>query len=368
MEKKALYLAGGGARGAYQVGVLKAIDEILKVKVFPFDMLCGVSVGSVNATVLASYAHDFPEAVKRLETLWGAIHCDQVFDVSNYQLGKSVLRNISHLIVRQNHSGYLLDTSPLRELIHREGDFYLINNNIAQGHLETLEVQCSCYENAQTVSFYQQKQSFEDWFYPRHMSKFSKITADHIMASSALPLFFPPVKVGQFHYGDGSLGLVAPLRGCIRFNMNRIMILGTRQAPSFAEAELVEAHKIDFAQILGAMMNGLFIDNLDRDIELVNRMNDIARLLTLWRKHQSPWRPIQTLYLRPSMDMGAIAQAQYQSMPALLRFLLNMLGAKAKSGDLLSFLLFESEFTSEIVKMGYKDTMEQANVVAAFFK
>lgn len=368
MVKKALYLAGGGARGAYQVGVLKAIDEILKVKVFPFDMLSGVSVGSVNASVLASYAHDFPEAVKRLDTLWQSIHCDHVFNVSNYQLGKSVIRNISHFVVRQNHSGYLLDTSPLRELILREGDFYLLSNNIHQGNLETMEVQCSCYDNGQTVSFYQHEEPFEDWFYPRHMSKSSKITPDHILASSALPLFFPPVKVDTYHYGDGSLGLVAPLRGCIRFEMNRIMILGTRQAPSFAEAELAEAHRIDFAQILGAMMNGLFVDNLDRDIELVNRMNDIARLLTLWRKHQSTWRPIQTLYLRPSMDMAAIAQAQYRSMPSLLRFLLNMLGAKSQSGDLLSFLLFESEFTKEILNMGYKDTMEKADEVAAFFK
>ncbi len=367
MVKKALYLAGGGARGAYQVGVLKAINEILTVKVFPFEMLSGVSVGSVNASVLASYAHDFPEAIKRLDNLWHSIRCDQVFNVSNYQLGKSVLRNIGHFIKRQNRSGYLLDTTPLRDLIHREADFYLLNNNINQGTLETLEVQSSCYETGQTVSFYQNAQSFEDWFYPRHMSKYTKITSDHIMASSALPLFFPPVKIGSYHYGDGSLGLVSPLRGCIRFEMNRIMILGTRQAPSFADTELAESHHVDFAQILGSMMNGLFIDNLDRDIELVNRMNDIARLLTLWRKHQSPWRPIQALYLRPSMDMAAIAEAQYKSMPALLRFLLNMLGAKAQSGDLLSFLLFESEFTKEIIKMGYKDTIKQADEVADFF-
>lgn len=367
MVKKALYLAGGGARGAYQAGVLKAIDEILKVKTFPFDMLSGVSVGSVNASVLASYAHDFPEAVKRLDNLWQSIHCDQVFNVSNYQLGKSVLRNISHFIIRQNRSGYLLDTSPLRDLIHREGDFYLINNNINQGFLETIEVQCSCYESGQTVSFYQQEKPFEDWFYPRHISKFCKITPDHIMASSALPLFFPPVKLDSYHYGDGSLGLVAPLRGCIRFAMSRIMILGTRQAPGFVETELVESHHIDFAQILGLMMNGLFVDNLDRDIELVNRMNDIAQLLTLWRKHQSPWRPIQTLYLCPSMNIAPIAQAQYRSMPALLRFLLNMLGAKSQSGDLLSFLLFESEFTKEIIDMGFKDTMKRADDVAAFF-
>lgn len=115
------------------------------------------------------------------------------------------------------------------------------------------------------------------------------------------------------------------------------------------------------------MLNGLFLDNLDRDIELVNRMNDIARMISLWKKRRSPWRPIETLHLRPSIDMAAIAQEQYKNMPALLRFLLNTLGAKSHSGDLLSFLLFEKEFTKELIQLGYDDTITAKAVVEDFF-
>lgn len=368
MAKKGLYLAGGGARGAYQAGVLKAIYHILQVKKLPFEMISGVSVGSINAAILAENAHDFPTGVEKLEVMWGEIGCQQIFNASNYELSKSVLRNLSHLIVRQQQSGHLLDTTPLREFITENIDFDLIKTNIVNKNLETMEVISHCYETQQTISFYQQDTlGFEDWHYPRHISQRASLSMEHILASSALPLFFPTVKVDGFHYGDGSMGLVSPLRGAIRFQVERILILGTRQLPTFTDPEQLRNGDIGFAHILGGMLNGLFLDNLDRDIEMVNRMNDIARLLSMWKKRRSPWRPIDTLHLRPSIDVSEIAQAQYHSMPALLRFLLNVMGAKEHSGDLLSFLLFEKEFTRELIEIGYQDTLASATEVTKFF-
>lgn len=369
MSQKAVYLAGGGARGAYQGGVLKAIGQILQVKKLPFEVISGVSVGSINAAVLAENADDFPNALEKLEAFWGEIHCQHVYKASNYELSKSVLRNLSTLIMKQRESGHLLDTSPLRQLIDDNIDFSRIDHNISEGHLQVFEVISACYETHQTISFYNHHQlEFSNWHYPRHSSQRVSLQTDHILASSALPLFFPTVTIDEFHYGDGSMGLVAPLRGPIRFNVDKIMILGTRELPEFNSSMHAPKKEIPFAHILGTMLGGLFLDNLDRDIEMVNRMNDISTLLSIWKKHRSPWRPITTLHLRPSRSMSAVAEQHYTAMPALLRYLLNILGAKNKSGDLLSFLLFEREFTRELFELGYQDTMMVANQIELFFE
>lgn len=368
MAKIALYLAGGGARGAYQAGVLKAIGEILQVKALPFAMVSGVSIGCINAAIIAQHAEDFATGIDKLESLWSNIRCQQIFNSSNYQLSKSVMRNLSHLLVKQTQVGHLLDTSPLHQFINDNIDFEKIKVNIENNRLETMEVISTCYESQQTISFYQHNDTqFEDWHYPRHASQRADISREHILASSALPLFFPTVKIDGLHYGDGGMGLVAPLRGAVRFNVEKILILGTRQLPTFPEIEVLRNGDIGFAHILGNMLNGLFLDNLDRDIEMVNRMNDIAQLLSMWKKRRSPWRPIETLHLRPSANISAMAQAQYLSMPTLLRFLLNTLGAQSHSGDLLSFLLFEKEFTLELIELGYNDTIASSDVIKAFF-
>lgn len=369
MVQRALYLAGGGARGAYQAGTLKAIHQILQVKTLPFEVLSGVSVGSINAVVLAENAHDFPNAIEKLESIWGEIHCQHIYKASNYELSKSVLRNLSTLIIKQRQAGHLLDTSPLRELLEDNVDFSLIAHNIKEGYLKVFEVITACYEKHQTVSFYAHHQEeFTDWSYPRHSSQRTLIQTDHILASSALPLFFPTVAIDGYHYGDGSMGLVAPLRGPIRFNVDKIMILGTRELPKFNSPEKEPREEIPFAHVLGNMLSGLFLDNLDRDIEMVNRMNDISTLLSIWKKHRSPWRPISTVHLRPSRNMISVVEEHYTAMPALLRYLLNILGAKDKSGDLLSFLLFEKEFTRVLLDLGYEDTMAVATQIEDFFK
>lgn len=368
MAKRALYLAGGGARGAYQAGVLKAIAQLLQVKTLPFAMVSGVSVGSINACILAQHADDFVQGVQTLENLWRNIRCQDIFNTSNYQLGKSVFSNLGRLIIKQRQTGHILDTTPLHQFITDNIDFDRISENIKQQQLQAMEVISNCYETQQTISFYQHSDSeFEDWHYPRHTSARVTLDMNHVLASSALPLFFPTVKIGEKHYGDGGMGLVSPLRGAIRFNVEKILILGTRQLPAFNTPKSLPTNDIGFAHILGNMLNGLFLDNLDRDIEMVNRMNDIARLLSMWKKRHSPWRPIETLHLRPSIDIASIAQAQYPNMPAVLRLLLNLLGAQKHSGDLVSFLIFEKEFTGELIDLGYQDTLASASAVQAFF-
>ncbi|MCR9191443.1 MAG: patatin-like phospholipase family protein [Gammaproteobacteria bacterium] len=369
MARIALYLAGGGARGAYQAGVLKAVQHILDTKELPFTIISGVSVGSINAAILADHANDFSYAVEKLEDLWQSIHCHDIFHAQNYDLSKSILRNLSHLFVKGPRPTHLLETTPLQHFLADNIDFDHIQTNIDNNLFETLEIITHCYELQQTISFCQHNQmSFENWQYPRHISKSATINLDYILASSALPLFFPPTSIDKMHYGDGSMGLISPLRGAVRSQVEKILILGTRQVPTHDVAEQLKTKDIGLAHVLGSMLNGLFLDNLDRDVELVNRMNEISHLLSMWKKRSAPWRPIDTLHLRPSIDISKIAQADYHAMPKLLRIMLNLLGAQSHSGDLLSFLLFESTFTQDLVRLGYQDTMATADQVVLFFK
>lgn len=369
MIKKGLFLAGGGARGAYQAGVLKAINEILQTKHLPFDMITGVSIGSFNAAVIAQHADDFSAGVTLLEQLWRSISSQQIFNSSNYDLGKSVFRNLSHVIIKQREAGHLLDTAPLHDFINANINFSMIQDHITSGLLTTFEVISSCYETQQTVSFYEHHATaFEDWQHIRHVSQRTDIGMQHIQASTALPLFFPIVNIDGFHYGDGSMGLVSPLRGMLRFGMEKILVLGTHPESHAIQIEHLKNSEIGFANILGSMLNGLFLDNLERDIEMINRMNEIANLLSLWKKRRSPWRSIEMMDVRPSVNIAQIAQLNYQFMPRLLRFLLNSLGAQSHSGELVSFLLFEKEFTGALFELGYQDGLVNASKLRSFFQ
>lgn len=368
MTGRALYLAGGGARGAYQAGVMKAIAEITQAKTIPFDIISSVSVGSINAAMLAQYADDFAGGVETLEAMWRSLHCRDVFEASNWALIKSVLKNIFFFLPGTKRPSYLLNTHPLKKLVSDNIDFERIDNNIENGTLKALEMTSNCYDLFKSYSFFQHNDlSFSNWYTANHIGRRTKFTSQHVLAASAIPLFFPAVKIDTFYFGDGSLRLMAPLRACLKFDANKILVIGSRQ---IIDDMLAESHieTIGFSHILGNMFNSLFLDNLDRDIELVNHMNSIAELLSRWKMRRSPWRPIDICYMRPHFDVATIADNHYDSIPRLLRVLLNIMGAQSQSGDLLSFLLFESDFTGELIDLAYQETMARRHLIVDFFK
>ena len=367
--KKAIFLSGGGARGAYQAGALKCICDILGGGQFPADILSTVSAGAINGTQVAMHADDFRKATNNLVKLWGSLSSEQIFRAGNLSLIKSVARNIASMAFHLNLAGgqHLLDTSPLRSLLEEQTDFDRINQNINNGLLSAFEVTTTCFENAQTISFVNSQDPEVGWRKIRHYSQLTPITVDHIMASAAFPMFFPAVDIDNLHYGDGGLRHSAPLRASIKLGAEAILIIGTRKTPEIDSlTNLVPIDDVNFSKILGMMFNA-FLDNLDRDLEHIHTINQNYQLMNSETRGKSQWRELKILYLTPSVDLARIATQKEVAMPFILRYLMDSFGEKEQSGDFLSFLLFESAFTADLIEIGYNDTMQKKEEVEKFF-
>lgn len=364
---KALYLSGGGARSAYQVGVLKGIQEIMQFSgKAPFDILSCVSAGAINGSMLAMHADNFPKAVQQLEHLWRNLRCSDIFKDSNFSILRSLLRNVFGILFAHTSKGHLFDTEPLAKLLKRELNFDRINQMVVEGYLKAFEVAANCYDLSETVSFLHSQNQFISWRRVRHISYQTDIQPEHILASSAIPLFFPAVNIGVLHYGDGTMRLSAPLRGAIKLGAEKIFIISNR-APGRSH-ELISSRvskRVTFGTILGSMMNALFLDNLDRDLEMLQNLNyrlDAGKVVS------SHWRYIHTTHISPSVDLGHYAQDYEQNVTVLLRFLMRFLGSPEQSGDFLSFLLFDAEFASKLIDIGYQDALSRSESIMEFFK
>ncbi len=370
MPKRAIYLSGGGARGAYQAGVLKAINEIVKPGKLPVDILSSVSAGSINAAVLAMHAEDFTTGVTDLEDLWQSLTCNTIFQSGNIALIKSVIRNIFSMLFHRNvkGGGYLLDTTPLKRLLKTRFDFEKINQNIEAGLFEDFEISANCYDLAENVSFFKSVDPQCYWRKRKHAAHLVDIACHHLLASAAIPLFFPAIAIDNYHYGDGSVRLSAPLSSAINLGAESILVIGTRRVMATPRTEpRAKINGISLAKILGNMLNTLFLDNLDKDIKLLNEINHSLQLMSKDQVAQSKWRPIKALYINPSVDLGAIAQSLPKTMPILLRYFMRGFGSQEQSGDLLSFILFESEYCKKLLDIGYHDAFAQRHAIEEFF-
>lgn len=367
--KKAIFLAGGGARGAYQAGVLKCICDILGGGQFPASILSTVSAGAINGAHLATYADDFRVGTNNMIKLWSSLTSEQIFRAGNLSLAKSVMRNFASMAFHLNLTGgqHLLDTDPLRDLLQSHIDFERIKNNIDKGILSAFEVATTCYDSSQTISFVHSQDPANGWRKIRHYSQEAIITPQHIMASSAFPIFFPAEKIDNLHFGDGGLRHSSPLRASIKLGAEAILIIGTRKTPEIDVLKsLKPTNDVNFSKILGMMFNA-FLDNLDRDLEHMNTINQNYRLMDTQTRSQSIWRELKILNLTPSVDLARIATQKEVVMPFLLRYLMNSFGEKEQSGDFLSFLLFESAYTQDLIEIGYNDTMQKKDEVEKFF-
>jgi NTE family protein len=372
--RKALVLPGAGARGAYQVGVLKAIGRLLPENApNPFSVICGTSAGAINAAVLAGRASHFERAVAEMEQVWGNFAAGQVYRTDNWTMSKTSAHWLAAAMfgglgVRNPTS--LLDNAPLRELLAENVRFDGIRRSIQQGHIDAVAVTASAYSTARSVTFFQGRPELESWTRVRRIGRATPLTVDHLMASAAVPFVFPPVRIGGEFYGDGSMRHRAPLSPSIHLGADRILVVGVRDERPDAEPPAgYDPEPPTFAHLGGYMLDTLFMDGLYTDLERLSRTNRILEQLggKKLTGALANLRPLHTLVIVPHQDLRSVAKQHVRELPHGVRFLLRGLGASSRSGlQLVSYLLFESGFTRALIDMGYRDAMEMEDELRAF--
>ncbi len=375
--RKALILPGAGARGAYQVGVLKAVASLLPANASnPFAVICGTSAGAINAAVIASRAARFRRAAAEMEQVWANFTASQVFRTDNLAMLKSSLHWLAALVVGGlgvRNPLALLDNTPLRALLADKVRFSRIAQAIDRGYLDAIAVTASAYTSARSVTFFQGGEAAQPWSRVRRVGRPARLDIDHLMASAAVPFIFPPVRIGGEYYGDGSMRHRAPLSPAVHLGADRMLVVSVRDEHPDPEP-LEPAERGDLAaptlgQLGGYMLDALFLDGLSTDLERLTRVNRILEQTGGARLTGSlaQLRPLHVQVVLPSEDLRDIAARHAHELPRALRMLLRGVGAMNHDGmQLVSYMLFESGFTRELIDLGYRDAMNVRDRLESF--
>jgi NTE family protein len=386
-----LVLTAGGARGAYQAGVLKRLGELpaLRDRPSPFPIVAGASAGAINGTLLAARGARFGEATREIARVWSRLQVEDVFHsdfctLARTGAGLALDFALGSLLGRTRTHG-LLDTRPLAHTLARSFPPRGIAEGIRRGHLYAVAVSATSYHSGRSFTFVEGRSGHPVWQKSRRLVLPVTLTPRHVLASSAIPIVFPPVRVtsqaGDLWFGDGGLRLVTPLSPAIRLGATRLLSIGVRSsraADALAREEVGAVPSSEegppklpsppLAQVIGVFLNAIFLDHLDADLDHLARMNEIVNAGRREIVHASePIRPITPLALAPSEDLALVAQRFAHRMPRLLRYVLDGLGTPdAQSADLMSYLLFDSAYTRTLVEIGYCDADARADEIESF--
>lgn len=368
----ALVMGGGGARGAYQVGLLRHLAR--KFPTLRLPILTGVSAGALNVAHLAQHTGTFAEAVASLERLWRSLSPEQVYRVDPPALLANLVRWGVRLVsggtVSETQTRGLVDTNPLRAfleraLVPRDGVLGGIDQNLARGTLRAVALSTTDYGTGQSI-VWMQGRNIEEWERPKRRSVSTRLTVDHVMGSAALPFFFPAVRIDDSWHGDGGIRLTAPLSPALHLGAHKILAISTRYDRSQAEANrpLIRGYPPP-AQVLSILYNAIFLDLIDQDVLRLEKMNFVLRKLP--PEQRSGMRVVNILVLRPSRDLGKLSREYEPLLPGFFRFVTRGLGTReTASPDILSLLMFQENYLGRLIELGEADADARSDEIEEF--
>ncbi|MGI9287200.1 MAG: patatin-like phospholipase family protein [Pseudomonadales bacterium] len=373
--KTGLVLSGGGARGAYQVGVLKAIADLRPKHAHnPFSVISGTSSGAINAVALAASANNFRLAVMKVERIWKNLHVDMVYRSRHRDIAVSMGRLVGSLFnegIGRRRPVALLNNDPLRDLLSHVIHFKNIQRRIDSGFLEAVAVTATGYTSGESVSFFQGRGDLKKWRRMRRVGVPTELSVGHLLASSAIPTILPAEKISLEYFGDGAMRQLAPISPVLHLGADRLLVIGVSGNPTHPLKRHVENHSPSLAQIVGHIFKSAFIDSLETDLDHLMRINDLVGMVQLENPHAdtSPLRTVDLLQINPSIEFDEIAAKHIGDLPHAMRKMMRVTGATGRAGgsSMASYLLFEAEFCQELIACGYRDAMEQEEDIRAFF-
>jgi len=373
-DRPGLILTGGGARAAYQVGVLKAIAEIMPRRSHcPFQVICGTSAGALNAATLAVNAKNFSMGVQYLLNNWKSFHADQIYRTDVLGVLNNTFLWLGGMLFRllginKMNKRSLLDNSPLIELLERALPCEKIQENIDAGYLYALSITASGYSSGQSVTFYQGMKEISPWRRTGRVGMPTEIGINHLLASASLPFLFQPVLINREYFGDGSMRQIAPLSSALNLGATRIMVIGVTTDEDAEQIPRDTIHEYPtLAQIAGHALNSIFLHNMDVDLERLRKVNDLVALMPKEMYESSRLKHVDVLVISPSQPIDKIAERYVKELPWTIRLLLRLVGVHKHSGvTLVSYLLSEKKYSRALIDLGYQDALDRRDEIMKF--